>query len=369
MDRIRNLIYRVDNSNNDMTYQDDQSTVFDNPLDGLSLRTTLSESSTIGDLTRLGYLNNCPKFLSKRDILFISIILQKGFFAFSSELSFKTFLMNKRRFDKWSSKSQVGLPLFHAITLSIMKTMFNRSLPIMKIYKFEVIKKQSVSTLFENCSHPYEIISTNEDGDILVKWEFVKIFRIVLNDTCRVEHKFIFNKGLFIDETESISMLNHIQWRNTDTKLCDLNLKWLGTTGFASPFGSGSFRLLVLDLEMPSLIDQENDDEYRQQYRSRRFRRLSSLPTWAIYSDKSGTIIPKKRTLKLATFTIGELDEFINDNFSGISWNTQVLTCMCMVLHDYESRKDKRTPTIRNSPLGPFIGLDGIMGSGVLNVI
>ena len=76
--------------------------------------------------------------------------------------------------------------------------------------------------------------------------------------------------------------------------------------------------------------------------------------------DDKVSIIPKKRSLRVATLYMQETDS-LNDGYNSttsapftsdseinsniidnIPWDSQVLTCMCMLLHEYESRKDKR---------------------------
>ena len=96
------------------------------------------------------------------------------------------------------------------------------------------------------------------------------------------------------------------------------------------------------------------------------------LPVWANYSDETGTILPKKRTVRLANFMIGESENAGNsesdtsaNGIRSVPWATQVMTCMCMVLHDYESRKDKRTLGTGYSSFNSALGVTAAMGSGL----
>ena len=95
------------------------------------------------------------------------------------------------------------------------------------------------------------------------------------------------------------------------------------------------------------------------------------------YTDDKVSVIPKKRTLRVATFYLQETDLFddsssltntvpytSNSEMSSniidkVPWDSQVLTCMCMLLHEYESRKEKRhsawgstTTYMLNGPAG-----------------
>lgn len=356
MNRVRSIIGHqqtstgVQQADRDQHYygpsddQDDQLTVFEGPNedrgDNVTLNTAVSGSVTIGDFQRLGFVNRCPSFNAQRTMLFTSVFLTKGFFCFPSELSFRTFLDNKRRLDALDSTMGLGIPLFHAVSGGVVKSIFNRHAPIMRIYTYVLIDSST-----EKPPENGELVS--QDGfKVLYKCLFCSVYQEMMCDYGRVEHKFVFN-AVRRNETpmEPVVMANHVQCRDTDTRLMGLNLRWYGTTGFASPFGSGSFKLLVLDDGMPSRMEYDTVETYDRELKKFHGRSSGRLPIWAHYSDKCSTMFLKKRTLKLAELKIGESNRVNGLSSSGIfdiPKETLVLTCMCIVLHDFESRKDKR---------------------------
>ncbi|CAI4049744.1 uncharacterized protein SKDI_14G1580 [Saccharomyces kudriavzevii IFO 1802] len=366
---------------------DDQSTIFaqetdhvgtlanegDDSADAATLNTTLSEGSTIGDLQRQGFVNRAPRFTSERSMPFISILLQRGFFAFPSEASYQIFLHNKRKLDKIDPKTGLGLPLFHAISLNLVKSLFSsQNTPVMRIHKFVLIDSQ--------CEKPplnSELISQINENVSIYKFEFCTILKKMEshNFSSRIEHDFIFHRSNEPDV--HVPMINYNQRKNADTTVHGLNLRWYGTTSLASPFGTNSVNLLVLDDTMASYMDQQTIEEFDSYCRSRPTRPLGYLPVWARYTDDKVSVIPKKRTLRVATFYMQETDSFDDGSSSTtsaphasyseissniidkVSWDSQVLTCMCMLLHEYESRKEKRhtvwggsTAYMLNGPAG-----------------
>ncbi|QHS75751.1 uncharacterized protein SPAR_N01520 [Saccharomyces paradoxus] len=364
-------------------YGDDQSTIFtrendpleisanegDDNADAATLNTVISEGSTIGDLQRQGYVNRAPRFTSERAIPFISVLLQRGFFAFPSEESFQLFLHNKRKLDNIDPKTGLGLPLFHAISLNLVKSLFSdQNTPVMRIYKYVMIDSQ--------CEKPplnSEVISQINENVSIYKYEFCTILKKMEshNFSSRVEHVFIFHRKNEPDV--HIPMINYNQRKNADTTVHGLNLRWYGTTSLASPFGSNSINLLVLDDTMASYMNQRTIEEFDSYSRSRPTRPLGYLPVWARYTDDKVSVIPKKRTLRVATFYLQETDSFddgsslTSTNYSemgsniidNVPWDSQILTCMCMLLHEYESRKEKRhtawgssTTYMLNGPAG-----------------
>ncbi|CCE63704.1 hypothetical protein TPHA_0F02220 [Tetrapisispora phaffii CBS 4417] len=363
--------------NYDQNY-DDQTTVMESdafPSDSITLNTFVSEDQTIGDLQRQGYVNRAPTFTHYRVLPFVSIVLKKGFFAFPSEESFSVYKNNKRKFDSIDCTQALGIPLYHSVSLNVMKSMFNRKHPITTIYRYIIYDPNSSIIKLPNSAEFVAHLNLESDESErrdLYKIEFCTVHKEVTDSYRRVEHIFTFfryeqfENQQYSKKTESdtalssdgepkvysYSMFNHTERRNSDTKVGGLNLQWYGTTGFASPFGSSILKLLILDDNMASLCDQRTMEEYDNYRRHNRVRPLGYLPVWAKYSDAGATIIPKKLTLKLATLEIGESDRCNSgDNTDihqssvgiyGIPWETEVLTCMAMVLHEYESRKDKR---------------------------
>ncbi|GAV50783.1 hypothetical protein ZYGR_0Z02060 [Zygosaccharomyces rouxii] len=360
MNRVRELIGGQHSSRNERTRSqrqdvpqpgmstragEDQETLFENDTDdgdGLddteTLNTVASGGDTIGDFQRQGFVNRCPRFTHHRMIPFILVLLTKGFFCFPSEKSFKKYIENKRKFDKLDGIEGLGIPLFHAVPLGVVKTIFSPKSPIMKIYKYVIIDS-------ERDKPPPDAEQISVDGSLtLYKYLFCSILEEINNDAGRVEHKFNFTR---LDNDgplpQVLTMANMIHLRNTDTTLNGLNLRWYGTSGFASPFGTGNIKLLVLDDNMASFMDQKTVEEYEHHYRNNRTRPLGRLPIWAKYSNEGSTVIPKKRTLRMAKLQMGEYQSIAHsDGIFNVPWETQALTCMCMVLHEYESRKDRR---------------------------
>ncbi|QLQ82636.1 hypothetical protein HG537_0H03990 [Torulaspora globosa] len=366
MNRVRNIIGHQHRSSRQEVNQeqneigdelDDELTVFERQIDDIgdsvTVNTAGSGSVTIGDLQRLGFVNRCPSFNAERTMPFASVLLTKGFFCFPSELSFRTFLDNKRRLDALDSINGLGIPLFHAVSGGVVKSIFNRHAPIMRIYRYVL-----VDTSNEKPPQNGEMIS--QDGfKVLFKCLFCNVYQEIVCNYSRVEHKFVFNATRENESVpETLVMASHVHSRGSDTKLMGLNLRWYGTTGFASPFGSGSFKLLVLDDGMPSRMDYRTLDEFDRESRNYHGRTSGRLPTWATYSDQCSTVLPKKRTLRLAEFKIGESSPVNDARSSGIfdiPKETLALTCMCLVLHDLESRKDKRGGTAMALPSVPFL--------------
>lgn len=366
MNRVRNIIGHQHTSNRQQVNReqhetgddlDDQLTVVerqgDELEDSVTLSTAASGSVTIGDFQRLGFVNRCPSFNAERTMPLASVLLTKGFFCFPSELSFRTFLDNKRRLDALDSINGLGIPLFHAVSGGVVKSIFNRHAPIMRIYRYVLVDSNS-----EKPPQNGELIS--QDGfTMLFKCLFCSVYQEIVCNYSRVEHKFVFN-AIRDSETvpETLIMASHVHSRGSDTRLMGLNLRWYGTTGFASPFGSGSFKLLVLDDGMPSRMDCRTLDEFERESRSYHGRTSGRLPTWATYSDQCSTVFPKKRTLRLGEFKIAESSRENGVCSSGIfdiPKETLALTCMCLVLHDFESRKDKRGGTAMGLPSVPFL--------------
>lgn len=168
-------------------YGDDQSTIFarenesletsanegDDSADAATLNTAVSEGSTIGDLQRQGYVNRAPRFTSERAMPFVSVLLQRGFFAFPSEESLQLFLHNKRKLDNIDPKTGLGLPLFHAISLNLVKSLFSdQNTPVMRIYKYVMIDSQ--------CDKPplnSEVVSRINENVSIYKYEFCTILK------------------------------------------------------------------------------------------------------------------------------------------------------------------------------------------------
>ena len=328
------------------------------PINNDDIQTFISESQTIGDLHTRGYVNRCPDFDSVRNIPLVSILLTRGLFAFSSESSYETFLKNKRKLDQQSllNNGGIGVPLFHAVTSNVIKSLLVSGKlkvePVMKIFKYQIINNNNNNNntedleLFPN----YEIIlQDNMSNKILIKYEFCQVFKSVdENNSLKIIHILKFHNG------KEIKMVNFSDKKDIDTMVDDLPLRWYGFSGFASPFGSNDIKLLVLDDNMPSYMDNPRINNTNQLAHNRPLR---SLPIWGRYSDTNVSMLPTKRTVKLANFKIKELSptihvaSHINSNegatslSNGITMvpeNTEILTCMCMLLHEYESRKERR---------------------------
>ncbi|SMN19819.1 similar to Saccharomyces cerevisiae YNL165W Putative protein of unknown function [Maudiozyma saulgeensis] len=345
-------VYTISETLNDANTITDQS-------DSETLNTYVSESGTIGDMQRLGYVNRSPQFDSIRNICFVSILLTKGFFAFSSQESYNQYLQNKRKFDNVNPQTGLGVPLFHAIPVNLMKSIFrtNKSEPIMKIFKYELVK----------LTDDIDAISNNANAQIILECPTYKIIKHLfctiyredsvnqskrktnsikdsqLDQESKIKHTLKFNDG------SQVNMFNINGRRDIDALLDGLPLRWFGFSSFASPFGSNDIKLLILDDNMPNLIEDDNSEsinpDLSRQTNSTNnvIRPLGYLPVWAKYSDVGDSLLPTRRTMLLANLEIKEIaNGFQNPGVIKIPYNTQVLTCMCMLLHDYESRKERR---------------------------
>ncbi|KAL3232433.1 Uncharacterized protein RNJ44_04349 [Nakaseomyces bracarensis] len=358
--------------------EDDQTTMFESD-DMRTLDTLPSESSTIGDFQRLGFVNRCPRFDEERVVPFVSILLGRGFYSFNSEESYKAYLRNKRNLERVDIASGLGIPMFHAVPSSVVKSMFgSKSVPVMRVYKYIVVRTEASDSTAasETTTLPGAILDFAPSEAILeatipnsefsiYKYEFCTIYKDVISKTGRVEHMFTFNRLTGDPKAplsmEQIPMVNYVQMRNTDTNYKGLNLRWYGSTGLASPFGSNNIKLLVLDDSMPSYMENKSISEFEQASRGQRLRPLGYLPIWARYSDDKVTVLPKKRAIRVATLDIreeiNEIDPNDPNTLYKVPWDTQVLTTMAMLLHEYESRKDKR----HNAVLGAQLGTPGML--------
>ncbi|CDO93639.1 unnamed protein product [Kluyveromyces dobzhanskii CBS 2104] len=357
---VRTVIDRFSARNRIQTHgrsdSDDQNTLMSASHDAaLELDSVFSGSSTIGDLERLGYVNRSPRFVSGRTVIFASIVLSKGFFAWENQATFDEFINNRRKFEK-CLESGSGWPLFHFVSIGF-KSYFNKNVPVNKVYKYKVVDNDKVDDIRELNK---ELVCKNATKS-LYKVEFCCIFRNVSNSQGLAFHKFVCFQP---DGTRTpVFLLNKIGRKHSDCQIFEpitgttLNLRWLGTTGYTSVFGSNDLKLVVLDDQTPHLSHRLNGDTGSGQPEpegNRSTRPLSTMPLWARYSRAVSIIpIPKRRVLKLATFEIGEVEET-----SDVPFTTELLTCMCMYLHELESRKERRTP-LTTSPMFtvPFVDL------------
>ena len=333
-------VYTISETLNDANTISDQS-------DTETLNTYLSESGTIGDMQRLGYVNRSPQFNSIREIRFVSILLTKGFFAFPSQVSYNTYLQNKRKFDNIDPSTGIGIPLFHAITVNLMKSIFKtpENEPIMKIYKYELCAVGEVTPKGNDVQIVY-------DGPAykIIKYLYCTIFRqdgtiqkltskdLYDDQNSKIKHTLQFKDG------KNIEMFNINGRRDIDTCIDGIPLRWFGFSSFASPFGSNDIKLLVLDDNMPNLMQRkENDSNSHNDNNTSVIRPLGYLPVWCKYIDVGDSLLPTRRTVHLANLDIKETSNGIeNKGIINIPQDTQILTCMCMLLHDYESRKERR---------------------------
>lgn len=337
----------TDDENVEVVDEEDIATIGD-------AQTFISESQTIGDLQTRGYVNRCPNFNSIRTIPLVSILLTRGFFAFSSEVSYTAFLSNKRKLDETSllNNGGIGVPLFHAVVSNVIKSLLGSSKqkaePVMKIFKYQIVDNGINLSDFPN----FEILS--QDNDVkLIKFEFCQISKQIDHfNSSKVIHTLTFYSG------KEVKMVNFSEKRDIDTNVDDLPLRWFGFSGFASPFGSNDIKLLVLDDHMPTFMNENNgsiSNTVNGTHISN--RSLGAMPIWGRFSDATTSMLPTKRTVKLAEFKIKEVanqgnssspladintDTSLQDGITQVPESTQILTCMCMMLNEYESRKERR---------------------------
>lgn len=359
MDRVRNLVRRNGGSR---THERAVAPILHDPID--SDQATLvesnaeddrrsqenilgrrnSETSTIGDLRRSGFVNRCPVFQDTRDVLFASTVMGKGFYAFPSKESFQEFRKHKRRLDELRDDQALGFPMLHTVPLNVFRTMLNRNLPIMRIHRFVLVDTSTPGAADkypedENCT-----LLARRGSLCVFKVHFCEVFQRIYSDSSCSEYKMTFRLDNRSDNSLfTTKMARHFQRRATDARINDLNLRWTGTSQLTSPFGSGNFKLVVLDDGLPSFLDEVAEGSHSPPTRPvSSARNTQQMPVWGIYSDESATFIPKNRTLKIADFKINELST-CSPGLSDVPWETLVLTSMCMVLHDFEARKDRRS--------------------------
>lgn len=330
------------NNQDSRSNADDQNTLMSFPHSTPGeMESVFSESSTIGDFERLGFVNRSPRFASNRTVIFASVMLSKGFFAWENQDTFDTFISNRRKLDKCLDSGK-GWPLFHYVSVGF-KSYFRKSTPVSKIYKYKVVDNDKVDDIKEPNK---ELLHQNEKRS-LFKVEFCNVFRNVINSEGIVYHKFVCFQPDGI--RCSVLMMNSIGRRNTDCQVYEpitdslLNLRWIGTTGYTSVFGANDLKLVILDDQVPHLssrASQERDNDRRDSQRSEHARSQSKMPVWAMYSRTTSILpIPRHRVLKLATFQISEVE-----NAEQVPFTSELLTCMSMYLHELESRKERRSP-------------------------
>ncbi|SCV05251.1 LANO_0H03378g1_1 [Lachancea nothofagi CBS 11611] len=307
---------------------------------------TASGISTFSGSRQEGFDNRCPEFKDLRNLPFVSTMLSKGFMAFPTEKSFLEYRRNKRRLDSLNDPHALGFPLLHAVTLSVFKTIINRHSPIMRIQRF---------TLVDTSQDPDWAVNYKEDdccklmasrGPLKVfKLDFCEVFQHIETRTGHVDYRFLYridnrpNNNFF-----NLSMGSHVHRRDCDIKINDLKLRWYGTSGLSSPFGTNKFKLMVLDDVMPSFLDYATDAEYVQaKKKAQPLRPIAQLPVWGSYSDQHASIIPKNRTLRHANVKLRELSE-CSPGIRDVPWDTLVLASMSMLLHELESKKEKSSP-------------------------
>ncbi|GMM58922.1 hypothetical protein DAKH74_055390 [Maudiozyma humilis] len=326
---------------------DDQETIFETLNDAQTLndtqtisdtqtlRTFASENATIGDMQQQGYVNRCPQFCAVRDVCLVSVRLTKGFFAFPSTESYDAYVRNKGKFAAVDPDTPFGVPLLHAVPTNIMKAIFSsKTQTVMKIYRYEIARANVhpsaevvyscpnfaiVKRLF--CSVAMEDVLHSADGT-------------ALNQDSKIKHTLTFH-GDSGTPLSSVSMYNINGRRDIDTSIDGLPLRWFGFSSFASPFGSNDIKLLVLDDDMPNLLEPQ------VQRSAAPVRPLGYLPVWAKYTDVDDSLLSTKRSVHLASLEVKE-EAVASPGIAAVPWNTLVLTCMCMLLHDYESRKERR---------------------------
>lgn len=309
--------------------------------DTQTLRTYLSENPTIGDMQRQGYVNRSPQFCSVRDVCFVSVLLTKGFFAFPSKQSYDVYIANKRRLDRVDPLTGMGVPLFHAVPTNIMKSIFsNKTQTVLKIHKYELAKRGAPLPGSAQIVHEAQEFVIAKYLFCTVTMEEVQHTAsspaAALNQESKIKHtlKFHNTDGSYT----TTEMFNINGRRDIDTSLDTLPLRWFGFSSFASPFGSNDIKLLILDDNMPNLVESTPNTGSVP-------RPLGYLPVWAKYTDVDDSFLSTKRSVYLANLEIKETtDATARENLGilNVPWNTQVLTCMCMLLHDYESRKERR---------------------------
>lgn len=270
------------------------------------------------------------RFTRERNMPFVSVILSRGFYCFPTEQSYERYLANSRKFDNLDGDG-LGVPLFQVLDFSAIQILADKKLPDYRFYKY-VLRKSGDPPPYQQ----HELIST--DGNKrLYKLLFCEAFRSRLGLT-KLEYRFTLytDEGIF-----TTVMIRCTQTRSIDTHFGGCNLRWKTSEPFLSPIFSRNFKLQILDDNMPSLLD---DDDTRRR-KNGPVRKSSQLPLWARYFADTATVIPKKRTQKLANLVIGETEEETNPASYGlgyIPWATQVLACTCMVLHHLEDERRQR---------------------------
>ena len=454
---------------------DDQDMIYDegarynhshsnNPFadDYIDTHTFVSDTHTIGDLQRQGYVNRAPQFNSVRKVIFASVLLTRGIFAFPSEESYATYLEHKRKWDLVDPVTTLGLPLFHAVPSNLVKSIFaSREIPVMKIYRYKVVERTDNIDDYPNATVLHE-------GPFykIIRFEFCEIVKVNLDEKTdspslsvtesitngeldhsilphhhhhhhtqshqhhhhhhnhthyKVKHTLKFYNGL------EYTMMNYNHRKDIDTIVDSLPLRWFGFSSFASPFGSSEFKLLILDDNMPTYLQPSYPERVREMStyanssshsstsalsepvstaksaaavtsqvslsssisssanrgtatataKDTLIRPFGFLPVWGTYNDDSTSLIPTKMAVRVASFSVKEVTEDTNGGTEGgidtkleglsidekgdssagilnIPWNTEVLTCMCMLLHEYESRKERRHGNM-NEAAGPMV--------------
>ena len=276
--------------------------------DYIDTHTFVSDTHTIGDLQRQGYVNRAPQFDSVRKVIFASVLLTRGIFAFPSEESYATYLEHKRKWDLVDPVTTLGLPLFHAVPSNLVKSIFaSREIPVMKIYRYKVVDRADNISDYPNAAVLHEGPSYK-----IIRFEFCEIVKVNLDEKTdspnlsvtesitngeldhsifphyhhhhhhhntqshqhhhhnhhhhhhhyhthyKVKHTLKFYNGL------EYTMMNYNHRKDIDTIVDSLPLRWFGFSSFASPFGSSEFKLLVLDDNMPTYMQPSYPERVRE---------------------------------------------------------------------------------------------------------
>ncbi|KAH3901456.1 uncharacterized protein SCODWIG_02034 [Saccharomycodes ludwigii] len=287
---------------------------------------TLSETPTI--------VPNVPSSsqpIKIRALPFVTLLMKQGLFCFTSEASLQKYKNNKRNLELFEidplTKELVGCPIFQCVSISILKGIWSKSPYIMKIYKYITSEEK----LHETSETKHELVGFNAELNLY-------LFRI---EYCSVSQDSSTNKsGHSISRTlhfhrpdpntghlYTATLINKLLHRYTDVKISykpNLYLRWYGTSGFASVFGSLNFKLAI--------VNQEGN---------------ARVGTWASFSDTNATILRPKRIMKEGILLVGEPEQDTNirnsdAGTSELSKNTEVVCCMCLVIFEFESRKETR---------------------------
>lgn len=262
------------------------------------------------------------QFNRNRNMPIATIFGHNGFFLFPSEHSFDKFKQTKFDFPSLDADG-VGLPLFH-IQHQYLSGNFTSNSPIFIIYKYVLQANED--------SPPYSEfkVVAQDSSLILYKIPFCEIYRRF--DVVTIE--FELNFASPAQQGTSHSLVKGFTNRDLHTRLNNRNLCW--HVNFFPVVASNHYKLLVLDENVPSLLDDPETKKRKKKLKKKTEESFSI----AHYTSKYCDMLPHTVS-KRANVIVGEQSEATAFGITSVPWNTQVIACEGMLIHFMEQNEGR----------------------------